>query len=222
MTTLVTKFRLGLYNHNLIIFLKCCSAQNPFMWIKESSYSFSCDFWLGLIELSAKNKNTFIIFSLFPSNACELYYYFSIVLLSADREPGVYASVGLIVHGFCSSLFKNAPEDECGLQIVPGHMWMTLAFLCLPSLLRGMKLELSPISLLHLYVTWIPWLRIASASVAAFITKLGEPPATYSPFPELPFPALKLSLWEKLQGILFLCNPFSILHYFFSILFGFF
>lgn len=120
---------LGLYNHNLIIFLKCCSAQNPFMWIKESSYSFSCDFWLGLIEVSAKNKNTFIIFSLFSSNTCELYYYFFIVLLSADREPGVYASVGLIVHGFRSSLLKDAPEHECGLQIVPGHMWMPGSFI---------------------------------------------------------------------------------------------
>lgn len=157
---------LGLYNHNLIIFLKCCSAQNPFMWIKESSYSFTCDFWLGLIEVSAKNKNTFIIFSLFPSNTCELYYYFSIVLLSADREPGVYASVGLIVHGFCSSLLKNAPKEECGLQIVPGQMWMTLAFLFLPSPLRGTKLELSPISLLHLCVTWIPCLTRSGFSGA--------------------------------------------------------
>lgn len=204
---------LGLYNHNLIIFLKCCSAQNPFMWIKESSYSFSCDFWLGLTEVSAKNKNTFIIFSLFPSNTCELYYYFSIVLLSADREPGVYASVGLIAHGFCPSLLKNGPENECGLQIVPAHMWMTLAFLFLPSLLRGTKLELSPMSLLHLCVTWILWLtrsgfsgavQNASTSVTAVVTKLGAPPATYPP--TLPFPALKLFLWEKLQGILFLCR----------------
>lgn len=92
------------------------------MWIKESSDSFSCDFWPGLIEVSAKNKNTFIIFSLFPSNTFELCYHLSIVLLSAEGKPGVYASVGLIVHGFCSSLLKNAPEDECGLQIVPGHM----------------------------------------------------------------------------------------------------
>lgn len=145
---------LGLYNHNLIIFLKCCSAQNPFMWIKESSYSFSCDFWLGLIEVSAKNKNTFIIFSLFPYNTSELYYYFFIVLLSAETELGVYASVGLIVYGFCSSLLKHSSENECGLQIVPGHTWMTLGFLFDPSLLRGAKLELSPISLLHLCVVY--------------------------------------------------------------------
>lgn len=149
---------LGLYNHNLIIFLKCCSAQNPFMWIKESSYSFSCDFWLGLIEVSAKNKNTFIIFTLFPYNTCELYYYFFIVLLSAETEFGVYASVVLIVYGFRSSLLKHSPENECGLQTVPGRTWMTWGFLCDSSLLRGTKLELSPTFLLHLCVMCLLWL----------------------------------------------------------------
>lgn len=81
MTILVTKFMLGLYNHNLIIFLKCCSDQNPFMWIKESSYSFSCDFWLGLIEVSAKNKNMFIIFSLFPYNTCFFSFHTTVLFL---------------------------------------------------------------------------------------------------------------------------------------------
>lgn len=149
---------LGLYNHNLIIFLKCCSAQNPFMWIKESGYSFSCDFWLGLIEVSAKNKNTFIIFSLFPCNTCESYYYFFIVLLSAATELGVYASVGLIVYGFRSSLLKHSPENECGLQVVPGHTWMSSGFSFDPSLLGGTKLECSPISLLHLCIMCLLWL----------------------------------------------------------------
>ena len=151
---------LGLYNHNLIIFHKCCSAQNPFMWIKESSYSLSCDFWLGLIEVSAKNKNTFIIFTLFPYNTCKLYYYFFIVFLSAETELGVYASVGLIVYGFHSSLLKHSPENECGLQIVPGHNVNDFGVFCLfgSSLLRGTKLELSPTSLLHLCAMCLLWL----------------------------------------------------------------
>lgn len=171
---------LGLYNHNLIIFLKSCSAQNPFMWIKESSYSFSCDFWLELMQVSAKNKNTFIIFSPFPYNTCELYYYFFIVVLSAEIELGVYACVGLIAYGFRSSLLKSSPENECGLQIVLGHMWMTLGFLFAFSLLRGTKLELSPISLLHLCVMCLLWL-----TRSRFCGKKGKCLQTVYKIPEL-------------------------------------